>query len=142
LCRICTVAVCVDSEAGFAALQAAAENAGLRLTALIEVDVGMDRCGLPPGPLVTALARRIAASRWLRFCGIQAYHGKAQHQRPPEERRASVARAIALAGGTLKDAGLDCPIVGGAGTGTFALEAPSGAYTELQVGSYLFMDAD
>ncbi len=42
----------------------------------------------------------------------------------------------------LKDAGLDCPIVGGAGTGTFALEAASGVYTELQVGSYVFMDAD
>jgi 3-hydroxy-D-aspartate aldolase len=38
--------------------------------------------------------------------------------------------------------GLDCPIVGGAGTGTFALEAASGVYTELQVGSYVFMDAD
>ena len=42
----------------------------------------------------------------------------------------------------LKDVGLNCPIVGGAGTGTFALEAASGVYTELQVGSYVFMDAD
>jgi 3-hydroxy-D-aspartate aldolase len=145
LSRICTAAVCVDSEAGFVALEAAAEDAGLRLTALVEVDVGMDRCGLPPGPAVTALARRIAASRWLRFGGIQAYQGRAQHQRAPDERRASVAHAVTLAGDTvtdLKDAGLDCPIVGGAGTGTFALEAASGVYTELQVGSYLFMDAD
>ena len=38
--------------------------------------------------------------------------------------------------------GLHCDIVGGAGTGTFALEAASGVYTELQVGSYIFMDAD
>ena len=42
----------------------------------------------------------------------------------------------------LRRAGLDCPIVGGAGTGTFALEAASGVFTELQVGSYVFMDAD
>jgi D-serine deaminase-like pyridoxal phosphate-dependent protein len=77
LSRICTAAVCVDSEAGFAALQAAAENAGLRLTALIEVDVGLDRCGLPLDPVVAALARWIAASRWLRFGAIQAYYGKA-----------------------------------------------------------------
>jgi 3-hydroxy-D-aspartate aldolase len=145
LSRICTTAICVDSDAGVAALEAAAEDAGLRLTALIEIDVGMDRCGIPPGPAVIALAQRIAASRWLRFGGLQAYHGAAQHQRTPDERRASIARAVALTGQTvadLKDVGLDCPIVGGAGTGTFALEAASGVYTELQVGSYIFMDAD
>jgi 3-hydroxy-D-aspartate aldolase len=145
LSRICTAAICVDSEAGVAALEAAAEDAGLRLTALIEIDVGMDRCGIPPGPAVTALAQRIAASSSLRFGGLQAYQGRAQHQRTPDERRASIARAVALTGETvadLKDAGLNCPIVGGAGTGTFALEAASGVYTELQVGSYVFMDAD
>jgi D-serine deaminase-like pyridoxal phosphate-dependent protein len=145
LSRICTAAICVDSEAGVAALEAAAEDAGLRLTALIEIDVGMDRCGIPPGPAVTALAQRIAGSRWLRFGGLQAYHGGAQHQRTPDERRASIGRAIAVTGQTvtdLKDVGLSCPIVGGAGTGTFALEAASGVYTELQVGSYVFMDAD
>src|SRR5690606_17820922 len=42
----------------------------------------------------------------------------------------------------LKRAGLDCPTVGGAGTGTHEFEAASGVYTELQVGSYVFMDAD
>ena len=145
LSRISTAAICVNSEAGVAALEAAAEDAGARLTALIEIDVGMDRCGVPPGPAVTALARRIAGSPRLRFGGLQAYQGRAQHQRTPEERRASVARAVTVTGETvaaLKDAGLDCPIVGGAGTGTFALEAASGVYTELQVGSYVFMDAD
>jgi 3-hydroxy-D-aspartate aldolase len=145
LSRISTAAICVDSEAGVAALEAAAEDAGLRLTALIEIDVGMDRCGIPPGPAVIALAQRIAASRWLRFGGLQAYQGGAQHQRTPDQRRASIAHAVAVAGETvadLNDVGLNCPIVGGAGTGTFALEAASGVYTELQVGSYVFMDAD
>ena len=112
LSRISTAAICVDSEAGVAALEAAAEDAGLRLTALIEIDVGMDRCGIPPGPAVTALAQRIAASRWLRFGGLQAYQGGAQHQRTLDERRASIARAVALTGETvadLKDAGLIAP---------------------------------
>ena len=112
LSRICTAAICVDSEAGVAALEAAAEDGGLRLAALIEIDVGMDRCGIPPGPAVTALAQRIAASRWLRFDGLQAYQGRAQHQRTPDERRASIARAAALAGETvadLKDVGLELP---------------------------------
>lgn len=92
LSRICTTAICVDSEAGVAALEAAAEDAGLRLAALIEIDVGMGRCGIPPGPAVTGLAQRIAASRWLRFGGLHAYQGRAQHQCTPDERRASVAR--------------------------------------------------
>jgi 3-hydroxy-D-aspartate aldolase len=145
LSRICTAAICVDSEAGVAALEAVAKDAGQRLTALIEIDVGMDRCGIPPGPAVTALAQRIAASPSLRFGGLQAYQGRAQHQRTPDERRVSIARAVAVIGQTvadLNDVGLSCPIVGGAGTGTFALEAASGVYTELQVGSYVFMDAD
>ncbi len=42
----------------------------------------------------------------------------------------------------LRQQGLPCPVVGGAGTGTFALEAASGVYTEVQCGSYCFMDAD
>ena len=42
----------------------------------------------------------------------------------------------------LRQQGLDCPVIGGAGTGTFGLEAASGVYTEVQCGSYCFMDAD
>ena len=68
----------------------------------------------------------IAASRHLRFGGLQAYHGAAQHKRTPEERRAGIAdaiNAVAALVDDLKKAGLDCAIVGGAGTGTFELEA-------------------
>jgi D-serine deaminase-like pyridoxal phosphate-dependent protein len=143
--RVSTAAICADSVQGVAAIEAAAADAGVRLSVLVEVDVGMDRCGLPPGPAVIALARRISESRRLRFEGLQAYHGAAQHLRTEEERRARVVAAVAVVGDVvsdLKDIGIACPIVGGAGTGTFALEASSGVYTELQVGSYLFMDAD
>jgi D-serine deaminase-like pyridoxal phosphate-dependent protein len=87
----------------------------------------------------------IAASRHLRFGGLQAYHGSAQHRRTPEDRRASIAQAtsaVAALVEDLKKVGLDCAIVGGAGTGTFEFEAKSGVYNELQVGSYVFMDAD
>lgn len=145
LSRIAEVAVCVDAEDGVRRLEAAAESAGHRLTALVEIDVGSARCGVAPGPEAIALAQMIAASRHLRFGGLQAYHGSAQHRRSPEERRASIAEAAsavaALVEGLRKQK-LDCAIVGGAGTGTFDLEAKSGIYTELQVGSYIFMDAD
>jgi 3-hydroxy-D-aspartate aldolase len=145
LARIARVAVCADDEAHVAACEAAAEAAGIRLPVLVEIDVGAGRCGVEPGPPAVALAERIAASRHLVFGGLQAYHGSAQHRRSPEERRSAIATASAMARRTveqLRQRGLDCPIVGGAGTGTFALEAASGVYTEIQAGSYAFMDAD
>ena len=61
---------------------------------------------------------------------------------PPPPAIASAAAMTRQVVDDLKAVGLDCPIVGGAGTGTFSLEAASGVFTELQVGSYAFMDAD
>jgi D-serine deaminase-like pyridoxal phosphate-dependent protein len=145
LARIAEVAICADDPAQVAAIEAAAEAAGVRLPVLVEIDVGMARCGVEPGPPAVALAERIAASKQLRFGGIQAYHGSAQHQRAPEQRAASIAAAADASRRTveqLRQRGLDCPIVGGAGTGTFRHEATSGVYTEIQAGSYAFMDAD
>ena len=145
LSRIARVAVCADDPAQVAALADAAADAGQRLSVLVEVDVGAGRCGVAPGPAAVALARQIAASPHLRFGGLQAYQGSAQHLRRPEERAAAIGIASEGVRRTLeqlRQAGLDCPIVGGAGTGTFALEAASGVYTEMQAGSYCFMDAD
>ncbi len=145
LARIARVSVCADDPAQVAAIEAAAEAAGVRIPVLVEIDVGAARCGLPPGPPAVALAERIAASRHLSFHGLQAYHGSAQHIREPERRAAAIAAAAEHARRTveqLRQRGLDCPVVGGAGTGTFAHEAASGVYTEIQAGSYAFMDAD
>lgn len=98
-----------------------------------------------PGPDAVALAKSIAACAHLEFRGLQAYHGTAQHTRSPAEREAAITHAAAQARRTveqLRQQGLPCPVVGGAGTGTFALEAASGVFTEVQCGSYIFMDAD
>jgi 3-hydroxy-D-aspartate aldolase len=145
LTRIARIGVCADDARQVAAIEAAAEAAGVRLSVLVEIDVGMGRCGVNAGPDAVALAQRIAASRHLRFGGLQAYHGSAQHTRAPADRAAAIANAADRARRTveqLRQQGLDCPIVGGAGTGTFALEVASGIYTEVQCGSYAFMDAD
>lgn len=145
LAGIAKVAVCVDDALQIAACEAAAEAAGIRLTVLVEIDVGAARCGVPPGPPAVALAERIAASPHLIFGGLQAYHGSAQHKRAPEQRAEAIAAAAEGARRTveqLRQRGLACPIVGGAGTGTFPHEAASGVYTEIQAGSYAFMDAD
>ena len=142
---IARVAVCVDDPAQIAQAEAAARHAAIRLPVLVEIDVGMTRCGVAPGSAAVELAQRIAASAHLRFAGLQAYHGRAQHLRRPEERHFAIAAAADDARRTvdmLRQQGLDCPIVGGAGTGTFEHELASGVYTEIQAGSYCFMDAD
>jgi D-serine deaminase-like pyridoxal phosphate-dependent protein len=145
LAPIAKVAVCADDEGQVAAIEAAAADAGIRMTVLVEIDVGASRCGVAPGPEAVALAARIAGSKHLIFGGLQAYHGSAQHKRTPAERQTMIGGAVDASRRTveqLRQRGLDCPIVGGAGTGTFEIESQSGVYTEMQAGSYVFMDAD
>jgi 3-hydroxy-D-aspartate aldolase len=145
LARISKVAVCADDGAQVKAIESAAANAGIRLPVLVEIDVGAGRCGVPPGPEAVELAKQIAASKHLIFGGLQAYQGSAQHKRTVEERLKLIGNAVDGSRRTLeqlRQQGLDCPIVGGAGTGTFQIESASGIYTEIQAGSYVFMDAD
>jgi 3-hydroxy-D-aspartate aldolase len=145
LSRIAKVAVCADDAGQVAAIEAAAADAGIRMTVLVEIDVGAGRCGVQPGPDAVALATRIAASKHLIFGGLQAYHGSAQHKRTPAERRSLIGGAVDASRRTveqLRQQGLGCAIVGGAGTGTFEIESKSGVYTEMQAGSYVFMDVD
>jgi len=145
LARISKVALCADNAEAVALAEQAAEAAGIRLPVLVEIDVGAGRCGVAPGPEAVALAERIATSRHLTFGGLQAYHGRAQHLRTPEQRAEAIGDAVEHTRRTveqLRQRGFECGIVGGAGTGTFPLEAASGVFTEIQAGSYAFMDVD
>jgi D-serine deaminase-like pyridoxal phosphate-dependent protein len=103
------------------------------------------RTVVEPASQCASLARQITQAPHLAFAGLQAYHGSAQHLRGWEERRQAIAQAADKAGRTrdlLARHGIECPTVTGAGTGTFEFESASGVYTELQCGSYIFMDAD
>src|SRR5580698_8846632 len=145
LSSIAKVAVCVDDALQVDWIEQAAVGSGRRMTVLVEIDVGASRCGVPPGPAAVDLAKKIAASKHLIFGGLQAYQGSAQHKRTVAERQTLIGSAVDAARRTveqLRQQGLDCPIVGGAGTGTFLIESKSGIYTEMQCGSYVFMDAD
>ena len=145
LVREAKVAVLADDAGNVADLDAAARAEGVRLDVLVEVNVGADRCGIAPGAPALALARAIAARHSLRFAGLHAYHGSAQHVRGPAERRAAIAAAAEKARLTktlIESAGIACETVTGAGTGTFLLESASRVYNEIQPGSYVFMDAD
>ncbi len=145
LARQARVAVCADDAANVADLNEAALAGGVRLSVLVEINVGADRCGVEPGEPAAALARQIAGSAGLRLAGLQAYHGSAQHIRDFAERRAAIDAAVEKVQRTLEHLtrqGLACEVVTGSGTGTYRLEARSGVFTELQAGSYVFMDAD
>lgn len=145
------IAICVDSVEGISRL-ATAMNEGraasgitTEIDVFVEVNVGQNRCGVEPGAAAVALALEIRKHPALNFGGLQAYHGKAQHLRMPQERRLAISEAIKAVTHTrdlIEAQGIKVRLITGAGTGTMALEAASGVYGELQAGSYLFMDAD
>jgi 3-hydroxy-D-aspartate aldolase len=139
------IATCADDPAQIVALNEAACEAGIARPVLVEVNMGGNRCGVEPGQPALDLARKIMDARHLSFAGLQAYHGSAQHLRTWDERQKAIAGAAERAGSTrdlLAANGIQCGNITGAGTGTFEFETGSGVYTELQCGSYIFMDAD
>lgn len=139
------VLVCVDDAGNVDDLSAAAVRHGVTIEGLVEIDCGAGRCGVAWGQPAVALAKKIAAADGLRFSGLQAYQGAAQHVQDFAQRKAKIAAAVKQVADTvamLKDEGLECDIVGGAGTGTYYFEGTSGVYNEMQCGSYIFMDAD
>jgi D-serine deaminase-like pyridoxal phosphate-dependent protein len=145
LARQARIGVCIDQVESIALLADAAQGAGSQIDVLIEVDVGARRCGVAPGAAASKLAAQIARSPNLRFAGLQAYHGAAQHFRSPDERSAAIEAAKAGVVETIRHltaAGFACETVTGAGTGTFQIEGRSGVWNEVQPGSYVFMDRD
>ena len=146
LARRVRLGVCVDHPDAVRALARACTDADARVDVLIDLDVGQGRCGVVTVDEVLALAREIgAAAPHLRLRGLQAYHGSAQHLRAPAARSQAIAEAGARAAharDALRHAGFACDEVSGGGTGTFAYEAGSGVYTEIQPGSYALMDLD
>lgn len=125
-------------------LSAAALHAKVEIEVLVEIDVGDARMGLPLEELVE-VARAVAAAPGLKLRGLQAYGGPFQHVRDAGERAAAAgetARRAARARALLAAEGLPCPLVSGGGTGSFLDDGALGVLTEIQPGSYVFMDGD
>ena len=145
LARQARTAVAVDHPDNVKALSEVGLRFGVELSAFVEVNVGADRCGVEPGEPAVALARQISGSPGLRFSGLQAYNGKAQHLLTYKERREAVestVEKVKLTKGLLEQAGLPCEHITGSGTGTYCFESESRVFTELQPGSYIFMDVE
>jgi D-serine deaminase-like pyridoxal phosphate-dependent protein len=132
-----------DHADAVAAIGAAAKAAGVSVTLLVDLDPGLRRTGVADAEAAVALASQIDAHPALGFGGLQFYCGAEQHIEAYADRREAIVAKTAKLTETiaaLKAAGLAPPIVTGGGTGSHAIDAELGVFTELQVGSYIFMD--
>lgn len=143
--RDATITVCVDDPGNVDDLGRAVRRAGSSVGVMVEMNTADYRAGVPPGEPLLRLAERVNAAPSLRFMGIQAYNGVAQHIRDHSARLAATEHNTALVQESvdlLARHGIPCEVVSGGGTGTYNLEAASEVYNEIQPGTYVFMDAD
>ncbi len=139
------LSVGVDHPENLAALDRAASAAARPLAVLVDFSAGHGRTGCADEAELLRLARAAVAAEALEFRGIQSYSGNLQHIARRAERRARALAELERLGGMLRrlqESGIAVPIVSGAGTGTFDLDPEARILTELQVGSYIFMDVD
>ncbi len=136
------VVVCDDAETA-TRLEEAARASDRRLKIFVDIDPGMGRTGIRPGEGAVALVTQVANSPHLEFVGLQCYAGQVQHMESPNERRdssLSVMKELAGLKDQLAKKNLSPKILSGGGTGTFDIDPDARVLTELQVGSYVFMD--
>jgi len=144
LLRGAEISVVADHPQSIDAFSAVAEASGRSLQVLVDIDVGMGRTGCAATRDIVALAKLASARPFLRYRGVQAYWGNLQQVMPFAERARLVGiqieriRAVLAA---LRAEGVGPEIVTGGGTGTHAIDGASGVFTELQPGSFLFMDS-
>lgn len=135
--------IVVDDAANIAELASAVKASGVTLDVLIDVDVGQGRTGVPPGSKAAELAALIVRSQGLRFLGLQGYQGKLQAVADFAERTGLVKDAMTKLGESarlIREAGMECRIMSGGGTGSFPIDLKLCALNELQPGSYITMD--
>jgi 3-hydroxy-D-aspartate aldolase len=141
--KVADLMVVVDHPANVEALAAAAAKASKPLTVIVDIDPGMHRTGVATPDGVVDLVRKVTGLKSLKYAGVQFYCGRHQHIKDFKERKGSIEERTEYLKGIidkLEAAKLRPGIVTGSGTGTHFIDAKLGVFTELQVGSYVFMD--
>jgi D-serine deaminase-like pyridoxal phosphate-dependent protein len=142
--RLSDLMVVVDNPDNAHALARAVARTERTLDVIIDIDPGIMRTGVSSPEAAVALARTVAGLPALRLRGVQCYCGAEQHIEGYADRREAIhaktdyLRQVIAA---LTDAGFRPEIVTGGGTGTHRIDVEEGVFTELQVGSYVFMDS-
>jgi D-serine deaminase-like pyridoxal phosphate-dependent protein len=139
------VTVVVDNEENIYDLSEAASAFGSIIHVLVEVDVGMKRCGVNSAEEVLKLVKVISGSKGLVFEGIQAYEGQLVHI-PEYQKRldgmSEIIEKITNIKSDIEKEGFEIKEISGGGTGTYAITGNNTIWTEIQAGSYVFMDTD
>lgn len=134
----------VDTPANARDLSAAAAEAGVVADIVVDVDPGGHRSGITPGAPALELAQLVDRLPGLRLRGMLCYDGGAQHVKGFAERRTRALSSLEKAAEThvqMQRSGLDNGIFSGGGTGTYNIDHETPGLTDVQVGSYVFMDA-
>lgn len=138
------LAVAVDSAAGARLLARAARKCGQELSCLIEINSGLDRCGVPPGDAALELARELTRIPGLAFKGIFTHAGQVYGAASPDQVAAIGQREgemIAATAALMRDAGLRVETVSAGSTPTARYAAAVKGVTEIRPGNYVFNDA-
>jgi 3-hydroxy-D-aspartate aldolase len=144
LLRRAEIILVADDFRNIHALAAIASKSDQPLRVCVELDVGLGRTGCPDIDDAVGLAQHIRAQASLKFVGLQAYWGHLQQLMPFEERQRQVSQGIErvrAAVSALRAAALEPDIITGGGTGTHWLDVQSNVFTEIQPGSFLFLDS-
>jgi D-serine deaminase-like pyridoxal phosphate-dependent protein len=143
MARYADVIVAFDSSDNLRQLSQAAASAGVTLGVLLEVDVGMERCGTRGIADSVKLSREAANAKGIAFKGVMGYEGHAVFIAERAARGATGGAANSLLVETaeaVRKEGIPVEIVSAAGTGTYDIAGEASGITELQAGSYIFMD--
>lgn len=141
--RVATVRCAVDCAANVAQLNQQAGEQGVIVPVLVEVDIGMNRCGTAPGDEAVSLAQVVSQSEHLRFDGLQGYEGHLVNVADAEQRRAQTIDDMKLLIDTrrqIEAAGLPVSIVSGGSSSTYDVTGELEGIDEVQCGSYALMD--
>jgi D-serine deaminase-like pyridoxal phosphate-dependent protein len=144
LAREVHILVAIDDEQNAEDLSQAALKAGSVLGVLIDLDVGMGRCGARSKEEALRFARCVSTLRGLRFEGMMGYEGHCMLEPDPELRARKARAAMDFLMETvdfLAQYGFESKIISGGGTGTYNITGAHPRLTELQAGSYVVMDA-
>jgi len=143
LCRQADVIVAVDNPDNVRELNEAALTAGSRPRVVIEVNVGMERCGVLPGQPTVELAKLVNDSPGLRFAGLMAWEGHTMAMQVSPERDAEIVRAcksLVASAEAVRAAGLTVDIVSAGGTGTYLTTSGIEGITEVEAGGGIWGD--
>ena len=142
--RIADPVFCIDHLDQARPISQAMQSAGLRVRAVLEINIGMNRAGILPGDPALALAKEVNRLPGIELSGVMAWEGHLVTVEDQADKEARIRAALSQLTATrdqLVSNGLPCPIVSCGGTGSFPISMSHPGVTEIEAGGAIFMDA-